>query len=304
MFRRSLRPVDPGTHDHVHRTCHVPTQDLVVGRRVTSPRVIPTADEVDRDVLIAIWEIDEVVLFPILVVGAVPHPADQPLLVFGGELQRCHPWAEWEQIQVVMSLPSHDGECFRSSWIAGSTASAPGVEHDPIPKPELERASIAHAGIAQVAHRIDRDDRRQMRRSRHRQGMLCPADIGSPDHTDLPVGPGLARDPGGAVDTVWPVVGQHVPNAFRAISAPSILSDEHVSPCRIVGSQLRVAVLVVRRPRQDDWKTTIDGHAIELRSIEIGGQMRSVPHRHHHIRFDMNLEFRLSRHQRRRNHRE
>ena len=96
---------------------------------------------------------------------AVAHGLDQPVLVFRRELQRRGAAAERQVGKIVEAVVRHLVEHGGGGRIARRAAAAAGVEHDPVPEPQLERAAVAHAGVAQVGHRVDGNHRGQVRRA-------------------------------------------------------------------------------------------------------------------------------------------
>ena len=229
--------------------------------------------------------VDDVVLPPEVVVAAVPHRFDQPVLILRSQLERRGAAAQRQVDQVVAAMLLHVLERWRQ-WPGRAIGGCPcgrGVTVDPIPEAQLERAAVAHAGIAQVGHRVDRNRRDQLRRPLHGDRVLRAADVRSANRAHLAVGPGLRGDPGADVHAVATIVVEHVPDAFRAISPPGVLHDECIA---VRGKVLAVglaAILAVRRPHQDRRPIALERLALSRRQVNVGRQPHAVAHAHHDV---------------------
>ena len=72
-----------------------------IGRRIATPRIVPPAHEVDRDVLVALRIGQDVVLCPKGIIRTVPHGFDEPVLVFRRKLQRCRSIAQRQMLEII-----------------------------------------------------------------------------------------------------------------------------------------------------------------------------------------------------------
>jgi hypothetical protein len=116
--------------------------------------------------------------------------------------------------------------------------------------------------------------------------VLGATDVGSADHADPAVAPGLLADPGGAVDTVGAIVAHPVPHALAFVAAAAVLGDEGVAVFGEVLAEALGTVLVVGQAGEDDGMATGQDLAVLGGQVDVGGQMHAVAHGHPQVFFD------------------
>ena len=101
VCRCTLSVVNPGAHDQIDGPFDLAVQRDEVGDRVAGPRVVPAADQIDRNVLIAVGVIEDVVLLPKVVVDSVTQRLDEPVFIFGNVLKRSRSATQRQLEQIV-----------------------------------------------------------------------------------------------------------------------------------------------------------------------------------------------------------
>ena len=295
VHRHHVRAMNPRPEDHPHRPALVLRQRRVAHGGLPRPRVVPSADQEHRHILVCVDVVGqaEAGLLPVCVVLAMAHRMDDPLFILGCEAKRRRAFANREVGDVAADIRRAFIERRFGCRIARRvTAFRRGHREDPVGETQFPRTAVAHPEVAGIDHRIDRHQRSKAGRIRQRHRMLSAADVGGADHAEATITPRLLHEPSCGVEAVGDIVDHHAPDALGLEPAASVLRDADVTAARVEGlpwvrrHAVEAAALVIRRTLQNGGKLAFDAFAVARRIIDVRGEADPIAHRHHHVALD------------------